>query len=151
LKAGNRRKRAKDVIETPENVTQSDPPPGIESHVPRLAANLSPANHSPGPFSIYSGQTPGILFEIRSLEPNPNFDQIVALIPWEADDPVPDYVLANAALFKESPRLLRVFRQLFATFKVPPEYHDGVYVSEVVAAVKDASELLHDLQKAGVF
>jgi hypothetical protein len=136
------------VVDTPESPTKSDSPPGIGSHVPRLAANLSPANHSPGPFSIFSGQTPGILFEIRSLEPNPNFDQIVALIPCEADDPVPDYVLANAALFKESPRLLRALRQLFATYLIPVEYRD---VPEQVEAVKAASELLHDLQKAGVF
>ena len=136
------------MTETPENVTQSDSPPNSGSHTPRPPANLSLANHSPGPFSIYSGQTPGILFEIRSLEPNPNFDQIVALIPCEADDPVPDYVLANTILFKESPRLLRVFRQLFAEFIVPPEYRD---TPTTVEAVKAASELLHDLQRAGVF
>ena|ERR1039458_3766133 len=134
------------VPNTPENNTQSDSPPGIESHVRQTLANNSlSANHSPEPFAIYSGETPGILFEIHSCEANPP-DEIVALIPCEREVVPRD--LSNALLFKESPRLLRTFRQLFAEFIVPPEYRD---TSTIVEAVKAASELLHDLQKAGVF
>jgi hypothetical protein len=137
------------VPNTPENVTPSDSPPGIESHVRQTLANNSlSANHSPEPWSIFSGQTPGILFEIRFIQPNPEFDEVVALIPSEEDEPVHSRVLANGALIAAAPRLLRALRQLFAEFIVPPEYRD---TPTTVEAVKAASELLHNLQKAGVF
>ena len=131
--------------ETPESNTQSDSPPNSGSHTPRPAANLSPANHSPEPWAIYSGQTPGMLFEIRACWPDLP-DIIIALIPCEEEVCPRD--LADATLIAAAPRLLRTFRQLFATFLVPVEFRD---VPEQVEAVKASSELLHDLQKAGVF
>ena len=130
-----------------ERLSQSpcDPQPISEA---RPAANLSLANHSPEPWALFSGQTPGILYEIRARQPNPDFDEIVALIPCETDDPVTSRIRANALLIEDVPRLLRVFRQLFATFLVPMEFRD---TPEQIEAVKAASELLHDLQRAGVF
>ena len=117
------------------------------SHTSRPAANLSLANHSPEPWYLFSGQTPGIVFEVRSVDCE--FEgEIVALIPCD-DAPIPIIDFANAALIAAAPRLLRTFRQLFATFfLVPMEFRE---VPEQVEAVKAASELLHDLQRAGVF
>ena len=132
--------------ETPESNTQSDSPPSSESHTLRPAANLSLANHSPEPWYLFSGQTPGIVFEVRSVDCE--FErEIVALIPCD-DAPIPIIYFANARLIAAAPRLLRTFRQLFATFLVPMEFRD---TPEQVEAVKASSELLHDLQKAGVF
>ena len=136
------------MLETPQSSTPHDSPPDTTLSQPRPAANLSPANHSPEPWSIFSGQTPGILFEIRFIQPNPDFDEVVALIPSEEDEPVHSRVLANGALISAAPRLLRALRQLFATYLIPVEYRD---LPEQVEAVKAASELLHDLQRAGVF
>jgi hypothetical protein len=136
------------VPNTPENNTQSDSPPGIESHVRQTLANNSlSANHSPEPWYLFSGQTPGILFEVRSVDCEFNHE-IVALVPAEPGEPLPVQAVSNCALIAHAPRLLRTLRQLFATYLIPVEYRD---VPEQVEAVKAASELLHDLQKAGVF
>ena len=133
------------MLETPQSSTPHDSPPDTTLSQPRPAANLSLANHSPEPWALFSGQTPGMLFEIRASWPDLP-DIIIALIPCEEEVCPRD--LADAALIKESARTLRVLRQLFATFLVPVEFRD---VPEQVEAVEAASELLHDLQRAGVF
>ena len=86
-----------------------------------------------------------MLFEIRASWPDLP-DIIIALIPCEEEVCPRD--LADATLIAAAPRLLRALRQLFATYLIPVEYRD---IPEQVEAVKAASELLHDLQRAGVF
>jgi hypothetical protein len=99
--------------------------------------------HSPEPWSLHSAQIPIALFEVHAGE------EIVALILSDEDKPIRPRELADAALITAAPRLLRVLRQLFDCMLIPLD--SKVPIAGQVEAIKTSSELLADLQKAGVF
>ena len=116
------------------------------SHTLRPAANLSLANHSPEPWYLFSTEEREVVFDVGYIDADRVM--IIAQICCVVGRPLTAEDFANAELLRSAARMLRVLRQLFATFLVPMEFRD---VPEQVEAVKAASELLHDLQRAGVF
>ena len=134
------------MLETPESNTSHDSPPTQGSHTPRPAANLSLANHSPEPWYLFSTEEREVVFDVGYIDADRVM--IIAQICCVVGRPLTAEDFANAELLRSAARMLRVLRQLFATFLVPMEFRD---TPEQVAAVKASSELLHDLQRAGVF
>jgi len=133
------------MVEMPAQHPQSDAPQASTiAQSPKETIRFGEdTGHSPEPWSLHSAQIPIALFEVHAGE------EIIALILSDEDKPIRPRILADAALITAAPRLLRVLRQLFNCMLIPLD--SKVPIAGQVEAIKACTELLADLQKAGVF
>lgn len=104
--------------------------------------NKPSVNHSPEPWALFAGGTPGNIFEIRCATNG----AIIAIVLCNEGEPVTIEDLANGALIGAAPRLLRVLRTVSDCYTTRQQGS-----TPWADAWRDADQVLADLRKAGVY